>query len=89
MTKEMENQSQWSKICTGDFRHPQKDVPTSNPEQQTRANISQTENARNLGLHLDRRLNCRKHISTKRKELGIQLSKIYWMYCSVALGSCQ
>jgi len=31
MAKEMENQSQWDKICTGDF-HPQKDVPTSNLE---------------------------------------------------------
>jgi len=28
--KKMENQSQWGKICTGDFHHPQKDVPTSN-----------------------------------------------------------
>jgi len=28
----MENQSQWTKICTGDFHHPQKDVPISNLE---------------------------------------------------------
>jgi len=28
----MENQNQWGKICTGDFHHPQKDVPTSNLE---------------------------------------------------------
>jgi len=33
MAKEMENQSQWGKICTGDFHHPQKDVSTSNLEQ--------------------------------------------------------
>jgi len=29
MAKKMENQSQWGKIYTGDFHHPQKDVPTS------------------------------------------------------------
>jgi len=29
-----------------------------------------------LGLHLDRRLNWRKHIITKRKQFGIQPSKI-------------
>jgi len=32
MAKKMESQSQWGKICTGDFHHPQKDVPTSNLE---------------------------------------------------------
>jgi len=32
MAKKMENQSQWGKICTSDFHHPQKDVPTSNLE---------------------------------------------------------
>jgi len=32
MAKKMENQSQWGKICTGDFQHPRKDVPTSNLE---------------------------------------------------------
>jgi len=41
--------------------------------------IPQAENARYLGLHLDRRLNWRRHISTKRKQLGTQLSKMYWM----------
>jgi len=32
-----------------------------------------------LRLQLERRLNWRKHIFTKRKQLGIQLSKIYWL----------
>jgi len=41
--------------------------------------IPQAKSARYLGLHLDRRLNWRRHISTKRKQLGIQLSKMYWM----------
>jgi len=41
--------------------------------------IPQAENARYLRLQFDRRLNWRIHICTKRKKLGIQLSKMYWM----------
>jgi len=37
--------------------------------------IPQAEDAKYLGLYLDHRLNWRKHI-TKRKQLGIQLSKL-------------
>jgi len=31
-----------------------------------------------LGLHLERRLNWKKHIFTRRKQLGLQLGKMYW-----------
>jgi len=72
----MENQSQWDKICTGDFHHPQKDVPISNLERREYPSSREREV---FGLHLDRRLNWRRHISTERKQLGIQLSKMYWM----------
>jgi len=51
MAKEMENQSQWNKICTGNIHHPQKDVPT-NPNG---LKIPQAEDAKYLGLY-DRRL---------------------------------
>jgi len=37
----------------------------------------QAEDAKYFGLHFDRRLNWRKHIFTKRKQLGIQLSEMY------------
>jgi hypothetical protein len=32
-----------------------------------------------LGLHLDRRLTGRKHIFTKRKQLGMTLTKMHWL----------
>jgi hypothetical protein len=32
-----------------------------------------------LGLHLGRRLTWRKHTFTKRKQLGMTLSKMYWL----------
>jgi len=57
--------------------HPQRDVPTSNLE---RPEIPQGESAKYLGQHFDRGLNWRKHIFTKRKLLGIQSSKMYWLF---------
>jgi hypothetical protein len=32
-----------------------------------------------LGLHLDRRLTWHKHIFAKRKQLGITVTKMYWL----------
>lgn len=32
-----------------------------------------------LGMHLDRRLNWRKYIFVKRKQLRLQFSKLYWI----------
>lgn len=42
-------------------------------------NIPQAEEAKYLGLYLDRRLTWRKHIFNKRKALGMQLRKYYWL----------
>ena len=32
-----------------------------------------------LGIHLDRRLTWQKHVFTKRKQLGLQLQRMYWI----------
>jgi hypothetical protein len=41
--------------------------------------LPQAEEAKYLGLHLDRCLTWHKHIFAKRKHLGITLSKTYWL----------
>jgi hypothetical protein len=41
--------------------------------------LSQEENVKNLRLHLDRRLTWNKHIFAKWKQLGITLTKMYWL----------
>lgn len=41
--------------------------------------LPHADNAKYLGMHLDRRLNWKKHIFTKRKQLGLKLSKLYWL----------
>jgi hypothetical protein len=41
--------------------------------------LPQGEDTKYLGLHLDRRLTWHKHISTKGKQLGITLTKMYWL----------
>jgi hypothetical protein len=42
-------------------------------------NLPQQEAAKYLGLHLNRRLSWLKHIFTKRKELGMTLTKMHWL----------
>jgi hypothetical protein len=41
--------------------------------------VPQADHVRYLGLHLDKRLTWQKHIFTKRKQLGIQTRKLYWL----------
>ncbi|CAG5000750.1 unnamed protein product [Parnassius apollo] len=41
--------------------------------------VPQADYVRYLGLYLDKRLTCQKHIFTKRKQLGIQTRKLYWL----------
>ncbi|KAH0945700.1 hypothetical protein HN011_003591 [Eciton burchellii] len=44
--------------------------------------IRQAEDAKYLELHLDRRLNWKKHMLTKQKQFGFQLGKMYWLLSS-------
>jgi hypothetical protein len=41
--------------------------------------LSQEENVNHLSLHLDRRLAWHQHIFGKWKQLGIALTKMYWL----------
>jgi hypothetical protein len=41
--------------------------------------LLQEEDIKDLGLHLDRRLTWHKHIFAKWKQLGIILTKMYWL----------
>lgn len=41
--------------------------------------IPQQDSVRYLGLHLDKRLTWKRHITSKRKELELKLKKYYWL----------
>lgn len=44
------------------------------------AEVPHSDHVRYLGIHLDRWLTWKNHIFTKRKQLGLQLRKLYWMF---------
>lgn len=52
---------------------------TCTPVKINNCELPQSDDAKYLGIHLDRKLTWRKHIFTKRKQLGLKLRKLYWM----------
>jgi hypothetical protein len=49
------------------------------PREEEHVQLHKTEDVKYLGLHRYRRLTWHKHIFTKRKKLGIALTKMYWL----------
>jgi hypothetical protein len=41
--------------------------------------LPQSDEVKYLGFHLDRRLTWHKHIFTRRKQLGLTLTKMHWL----------
>jgi len=41
--------------------------------------LTQPDDLKYVGIHLDRKLTLRKHISTKRKQLDLKLRILYWI----------
>jgi hypothetical protein len=52
---------------------------TCHPFHINNVQLPQGEDVKYHGLHLDRRLTWHKHIFAKRKQLGITLTKMYWL----------
>jgi hypothetical protein len=52
---------------------------TCPPDHINNVHFPQADEVKYLGLHLDRRLAWHKRIFTKRKQLGIALTKMYWL----------
>jgi hypothetical protein len=56
-----------------------KKMNTCLPVQLNNKQLSQPDDVKYLGIHLDRKLTWRKHMSTKRKQLDLKLRKLYWI----------
>lgn len=52
---------------------------TCPPVQLNNCTLPQKEEVKYLGMHLDRKLIWKKHIFTKRKQLGLKLTKMFWL----------
>jgi hypothetical protein len=60
--------------------HSPHEEKRSLPVHTNKIQLPQEENIKYFGLHLDRRLTWSKHIFTRQKQLGITLTKMYWLF---------
>jgi hypothetical protein len=72
----MENESQRIQVDSRNIHYMKRNMP---PVHINNVQLSEEEDVKYLGLHLDRRLTWHKHIFIKRKQLGITLTKMYWL----------
>jgi hypothetical protein len=75
MVKETEYKSYWMQVCPYLIQNTKRDL---SPVHINSVHLPQQENVKYLGLHLDRRLTWRKH-NIERKQLGMTLTKLYWL----------
>jgi hypothetical protein len=76
----MQNKSQRIQVDPRNIHCTKRNVsPPPPPSVHINMQLSQEENVKNLSLHLDRRLTWHKHIFAKWKQLGIPLTKKYWL----------
>jgi hypothetical protein len=71
----MATENQRDQIRTYHFYHTEGNLPTS-PHQ---AIIPQTETVKYLGLHFDKRLTWREHITKTRKHLDLRTRELIWL----------
>jgi hypothetical protein len=71
----MENESQRFHVGPRNIHYTKRNAP---PVHINNVQLSQEEDM-SIGLHLDRKLTRHKYIFPKRKQLGITLTKTYWL----------
>jgi hypothetical protein len=70
----MEDESQWNQVDTCHLHYAACNLP---PIKINDIQLPQSDEVKYLGLHLDRWLTWHKHIFTKRKQLGLTLTKMH------------
>jgi hypothetical protein len=76
MVEKMAYEDKWNKISPS-YLYPKKEYKS--PLQLNNKQLAQAEEVKYLGIHLDRKLTWRKHISANRKQPYLKLRKLFWI----------